>query len=169
MFSCSIISRTPLHLAAYAASVKIVEELLKRGADSNEWDFSKKCTPLHCAAAAGCVATVKHLIKSGADVDAGLSGRSPLHYAVLNNAGDCVEALLQAGACPNNPQVLLHDQLEREFGGQVIDPSGIEFDQNRTIPVTFELDRSVVDERTNYFPTEARRVSLEDQNRKNLP
>lgn len=98
----------PLHMAACAASVKIVEELLKHGANPREWDFGKKCTPLHCAAAAGCIATVKCLIKSDADVDAGLSGRSPLHYAVLNNAGDCVEALLQAGACPNNPQVPLY-------------------------------------------------------------
>ncbi|XP_011874709.1 PREDICTED: transient receptor potential channel pyrexia-like isoform X2 [Vollenhovia emeryi] len=89
--------RTPLHLAACTASVKLVEELLKHGADPHKWDLGKKCTPLHCAAAAGCVATVKCLIKSGANVDAGLSGKSPLHYAVLNNAGDCVEALLQAG------------------------------------------------------------------------
>lgn len=103
--------RTPLHLAACAASAKIVEELLKHGADPREWDLGKKCTPLHCAAAAGCVATVKCLIKSGADVDAGLSGRSALHYAVLNNAGDCVEALLQAGACPNNPQVYTETPL----------------------------------------------------------
>ncbi|XP_029172878.1 transient receptor potential channel pyrexia-like [Nylanderia fulva] len=103
--------RTSLHLAACAASVKIVEELLKHGADPHEWDLAKKYTPLHCAAAAGCVATVKCLIKSGANLDAGLSGRSPLHYAVLNNAGDCVEALLQAGACPNNPQVYTETPL----------------------------------------------------------
>jgi len=112
--------RTPLHLAACAASVKLVEELLKHGADPHKWDHEKKCTPLHCAAAAGCVATVKCLIKSGANVDAGLSGKSPLHYAVLNNAGDCVEALLQAGACPNNPQVLLHDELKHKLGGEVM-------------------------------------------------
>jgi len=82
-----------------------VEELLKHSADPCELDFEKKYTPLHCAAAAGCVATVKCLIMSGANVDA---RRSPLYYAVLNNAVDCVETLLQAGACPNNPQVLLH-------------------------------------------------------------
>jgi len=99
--------------------VKLVEELLKHGADSHEWDLRKKCTPLHCAAAAGCVATVKCLIKSGANVDAGLSGKSPLHYAVLNNAEDCVEVLLQAGACPNNPQVLLY-HVKHEFGGKVM-------------------------------------------------
>ncbi|XP_025072929.1 transient receptor potential channel pyrexia-like [Pogonomyrmex barbatus] len=103
--------RTPLHLAACAACVKLVEELLKHGANPREWDLGKKCTPLHCAAAVGCVATVKCLIKSGADVDAGLSGRSPLHYAVLNNAEDCVEILLQAGACPNNPQVYTETPL----------------------------------------------------------
>ncbi|XP_014477620.1 PREDICTED: transient receptor potential channel pyrexia-like isoform X2 [Dinoponera quadriceps] len=103
--------RTPLHLAACATSVRIVEELLKHNADPKEWDLGKKCTPLHCAAAAGCVATVKYLIKFGADVDAGLSGRSPLHYAVLNNAGDCAETLLQAGACPNNPQVYTETPL----------------------------------------------------------
>ncbi|EFN63912.1 Transient receptor potential channel pyrexia [Camponotus floridanus] len=97
--------RTLLHLAACTASTKIVEELLKHDADSCEWDFEKKYTPLHCAAAAGCVDTVKCLIKSKADVDA---RRSPLYYAVLNNAVDCVETLLQAGACPDNSQVLLH-------------------------------------------------------------
>ncbi|XP_025270615.1 delta-latroinsectotoxin-Lt1a [Camponotus floridanus] len=96
---------TLLHLAACTASTKIVEELLKHDADSCEWDFEKKYTPLHCAAVAGCVDTVKCLIKSKADVDA---RRSPLYYAVLNNAVDCVETLLQAGACPDNSQVLLH-------------------------------------------------------------
>lgn len=101
--------------------MELVEELLKHDADPRKWDHGKKCIPLHCAAATGCVSTVKCLIKSGANVDAGLSGKSPLHYAVLNNAGDCVEALLQAGACPNNPQVLLyHKQLKHEFGGKVI-------------------------------------------------
>ncbi|GAB1869851.1 Transient receptor potential channel pyrexia [Camponotus japonicus] len=100
--TCDNDGRTPLHLAACTTSTKIVDELLKHGADPREWDFDKKCTPLHCAAAAGCVATVKCLIKSGADVDA---RRSPLYYAVLNNAVDCVETLLQAGACPDNPQV----------------------------------------------------------------
>ncbi|XP_025264331.1 transient receptor potential channel pyrexia-like isoform X2 [Camponotus floridanus] len=94
--------RTLLHLAACTASTKIVEELLKHGADPCEWDFEKKYTPLHCAAAAGCVDTVKCLIKSKADVDA---RRSPLYYAVLNNAVDCVETLLQAGADADNPQV----------------------------------------------------------------
>ncbi|XP_054010715.1 transient receptor potential channel pyrexia [Hylaeus anthracinus] len=103
--------RTPLHLAACAASVKIVEELLKHGANPHEWDFNKKCTPLHCAAAIGNIACVKCLIKSKADVNAGLPGKSPLYYAVLSNATDCVEALLEAGASPNNPQVYTETPL----------------------------------------------------------
>lgn len=102
------IFRTPLHLAACAASVQILEELLKHGANPCEWDFNKKYTPLHCAAATGDIFCVKCLIKSGADVNAGLSGKSPLFYAVLSNARDCVEVLLQAGASPNNPQVSLY-------------------------------------------------------------
>lgn len=85
--------------------MKIVEELLSHGADSSEWDFHKICTSLHCAAASGDVETVKILLEAGADFNAGISGRSPLHYAVLSNNSNCVETLLRAGASPNNPQV----------------------------------------------------------------
>lgn len=45
------------------------------------------------------------LINHGADVNAGLSDRSPLHYAVLSDAPEVVGALLEAGACPDTPQV----------------------------------------------------------------
>ncbi|XP_066598599.1 uncharacterized protein [Prorops nasuta] len=103
--------RTPLHLAAAAGALKIIEELLKYGANVCEWDYNRKYTPLHCAAATGDVACVKYLIKSGADVNAGLSNRSPLHYAVLSNSEKCVEILLQSGACPNNPQVYTETPL----------------------------------------------------------
>lgn len=47
------------------------------------------------------------LIDHGADVNAGLSERSPLHYAVLSDAPEVVNALLDAGACPDTPQVCL--------------------------------------------------------------
>lgn len=76
------------------------------GANPCEWDFNQKCTPLHCAAAVGNVACIKSLIKAKADVNAGFPGKTPLHYAVLSNAVDSAEVLLQAGAHPNNPQVL---------------------------------------------------------------
>ena len=96
-------------MAACTASLTILEELLKHGANPNEWDFSKKYTPLHCAAATGDLACVKYLIKSKADVKAEIYGKSPLYYAVLSNAADCVKALLEAGASPNNSQVSTHN------------------------------------------------------------
>ncbi|XP_043510703.1 transient receptor potential channel pyrexia [Frieseomelitta varia] len=113
--------RTPLHLAACTASLTILEELLKYGANPNEWDFSKKYTPLHCAAATGDLACVKYLIKSKADVKAEIYGKSPLYYAVLSNAADCVKALLEAGASPNNSQVYTETPLHVAAGlGSVI-------------------------------------------------
>ncbi|XP_016841629.1 transient receptor potential channel pyrexia isoform X2 [Nasonia vitripennis] len=114
--ACCTDGRTALHLAASIGSVKITELLLKHGADPCEWDFNRKCTALHCAAAAGDVDTVQCLIRAGADVNAGLSGKSPLHYAVQNNAESCVEALLQAGASPNNPQVYTETPLHVAAG-----------------------------------------------------
>lgn len=47
------------------------------------------------------------LIAHGADVNAGLSERSALHYAVLSDAPEVVNALIDAGACPDTPQVRL--------------------------------------------------------------
>lgn len=48
---------------------------------------------------------LKVLIARGADVNAGLSERSPLHYAVLSDAPEVVRELLESGACPDTPQV----------------------------------------------------------------
>lgn len=45
------------------------------------------------------------LLANGADVNAGLTERSPLHYAVLSDAPEVVTVLLEAGACPDTPQV----------------------------------------------------------------
>ncbi|KAK1132464.1 hypothetical protein K0M31_013850 [Melipona bicolor] len=113
--------RTPLHLAACTASLTILEDLIKHEANPNEWDFSKKYTPLHCAAATGNLACVKYLIKSKADVKAEICGKSPLYYAVLSNAADCVKALLEAGASPNNSQVYTETPLHVAAGlGSVI-------------------------------------------------
>ncbi|OAD58344.1 Transient receptor potential channel pyrexia [Eufriesea mexicana] len=93
--------RTCLHLAACTASLTILEELLRYGANPCEWDFNEKYTPLHCAAAMGDLACVKCLIKSQADVNAGIYGKSPLYYAVLTaslGSVTCTKLLLTYGA-----------------------------------------------------------------------
>lgn len=97
--------RTPLHLACCAGCEDSVRMLLEAGASPNKWDSSRKVTPLHCSASRGQVGCLKLLIKYGADVNAGLAGRSPLHYAVESRAVDCVKELLGANAIPNTTQV----------------------------------------------------------------
>lgn len=67
-----------------------------------------KATPLHCAASRGHLECLKLLIQAKADVNAGLSNRSPLHYAVQSLAIDCVNELLKSGAIPNTPKVFTY-------------------------------------------------------------
>ncbi|XP_049877815.1 transient receptor potential channel pyrexia isoform X3 [Pectinophora gossypiella] len=105
--------RTCLHLSCLVGSEECTHMLLEHKADPNRWDSSQdtKATPLHCAASAKSLACVKVLIAYGADVNAGLSEKSPLHYAVLSNAPEVVSALLEAGACPDTPQVFTETPL----------------------------------------------------------
>ncbi|KAJ2953216.1 hypothetical protein O0L34_g793 [Tuta absoluta] len=105
--------RSCLHLSCLVGSEECTTLLLEHKANPNRWDSSldTKATPLHCAASARNLACVKVLIAYGADVNAGLSERSPLHYAVLSNAHDVVSALLEAGACPDTPQVFTETPL----------------------------------------------------------
>ncbi|XP_045538000.1 transient receptor potential channel pyrexia isoform X1 [Papilio machaon] len=111
--SADLSGRTCLHLSCLVANEECVKLLLDHGADPNKWDSlsEKKATPLHCAASAKCLKCVKVLISHGADVNAGLSDRSPLHYAVLSDAPEVVDALLAAGACPDTPQVFTETPL----------------------------------------------------------
>lgn len=125
--------RTCLHLSCLVGNEDSVKLLLQHKADPNRWDSSseRRATPLHCAASAKSLTCVKVnrmrrnkdsdlkflwfgnlgfvffqvLLSHGADVNAGLSERSPLHYAVLSHATEVVRELLEAGACPDTPQV----------------------------------------------------------------
>lgn len=85
--------------------------LVDRGGLISKWDNNHKATPLHCAASRGHINCLKHLIKVGAEINAGIQLRSPLHYAVQSLAGDCVKALLEAGAIPNTPQVISNFEI----------------------------------------------------------
>ncbi|XP_013184439.2 transient receptor potential channel pyrexia isoform X2 [Amyelois transitella] len=111
--SCDDSGRTCLHLSCLVGSAECAKLLLEYHADPNMWDSysERKATPLHCAASAKSLACVKVLIEYGADVNAGLDDRSPLHYAVLSDATDVVSALLEAGACPDTPQVFTETPL----------------------------------------------------------
>lgn len=79
--------------------------LIDAGANVNSWDSARRITPLHCAASSGNIVSLRILIQAGGDVNAGITRRSPLHYAVQREAIMCVEELLQNGASPNTPQV----------------------------------------------------------------
>lgn len=85
--------------------------LLAHGAPVQVWDSNHRATPLHCAASVGNLTSLRLLLKAGADVNAGLAGRSALHYAVQSTAIDCVRELLKAGANPNTPQVYTETPL----------------------------------------------------------
>ncbi|CAH2094669.1 unnamed protein product [Euphydryas editha] len=111
--SCDDAGRSCLHLSCLVDKVECVKILLEHGADPNSWDSmtEKKATPLHCAASAKSLSCVETLICHGADVNAGLNEHSPLHYAVLSDAPEVVNALLEAGACPDTPQVFTETPL----------------------------------------------------------
>ncbi|XP_032521667.2 transient receptor potential channel pyrexia isoform X2 [Danaus plexippus] len=105
--------RTCLHLSCLVGNGETVKLLLEHGADPNMWDSvsERKATPLHCAASAKSLNCVNALLNHGADVNAGLSEHSPLHYAVMSDAPEVVSALLEAGACPDTPQVFTETPL----------------------------------------------------------
>ncbi|PNF22682.1 Transient receptor potential channel pyrexia [Cryptotermes secundus] len=103
--------RTPLHLAACARDAGCVNILLEHEASVQVWDSHHRATPLHCAASAGNLTSLRLILKAGADVNAGLTGRSALHYAVQSSAIDCARELLKAGANPNTPQVYTETPL----------------------------------------------------------
>ena len=91
---------TPLHAAAFAAQVPLIEELLADGARDNA-KAENAVTPLH-AAAYGHVRVIKALLAAGAHVNAKLhNGITPLHEAALAGHPAAVEALLAAGASAN--------------------------------------------------------------------
>lgn len=59
---------TPLHAAAHAGQLAVVELLLQRGADVNARDDGDRTYPMHWAAAAGHLDVVRRLANAGGDV-----------------------------------------------------------------------------------------------------
>jgi len=93
---------TPLHRAAEAGDVELVQSLLSGGADVNAKDDWDGGTPLHKAAAEGHRVVAEILIASGADLEAKDDlGETPLHKTFFGGYKNVVELLLAKGADVN--------------------------------------------------------------------
>ena len=101
---------TALHFAAAAYRHKMVQELIRAGANVRARN-RRGSEPLHAAAfgrpgsprwdPAGHAATIVGLIEAGADPNAqNMDGATPLHRAVRTRCAGAVRALLDHGANP---------------------------------------------------------------------
>ncbi|KAK4467524.1 hypothetical protein MN116_008911 [Schistosoma mekongi] len=87
---------TPLTCAISSNAVRIVELLLKLGADPNFRGKKSECTPLMESAIVGYTDIVKLLLEHGACVDHKSStGNTALHYAAASGHLKCICLLLQ--------------------------------------------------------------------------
>ncbi|HEY2888065.1 MAG TPA: ankyrin repeat domain-containing protein [Candidatus Limnocylindrales bacterium] len=95
---------TALHLAAFFGRVRLVQELLDRGADPNAWATGAlRVQPLHSAVSAGHEAIARLLVEHGADPDqAQDGGYTPLHAAAQNGLSELCDFLVASGADPRS-------------------------------------------------------------------
>ncbi len=111
----------PLHLAAFAGRLQIVNDLLDRDAEIHAGDRTGY-TPLHYAAAGGAVDVVHRLIYAGADLHAtNDSHTSVLHMAAAGGIVDLVKELLQLGFAPDTPNLYGETPLHRAAQGNRLD------------------------------------------------
>jgi ankyrin repeat protein len=90
--------RTLLHQAAASAGPKIVEELLRAGADV-AWSDNHGATPLHVASVMNRPEIIKLLLDHGANLDQASEGNlKPLFAAVENGSLAAFKVLLERGA-----------------------------------------------------------------------
>lgn len=92
---------TPLHCATWKGHERLVEVLLKHGADVNARNNNDHwgTTPLHAAAHANQRAIAELLIAKGADIHAtNLNGRTPLAETEFHKAKAVAKLLKQHGA-----------------------------------------------------------------------
>ncbi len=95
---------TPLYLAAQNNHPRVVEQLVKRGANVNHV-ANDRSTPLCAAAENGHVEVVRVLLRAPS-IDVNQSARdeaSPLAFAAQGGYKDIIRLLLRKGADPNKP------------------------------------------------------------------
>ncbi|XP_046690604.1 nuclear factor NF-kappa-B p100 subunit isoform X2 [Silurus meridionalis] len=103
------LNQTPLHLAVITQQAKLVETLLRAGADPTLLDRDGR-TAVHLAALAGDEAILRALLNVLGDRNyhllntADFSGMYPLHLAVRKGGERCLRVLVEAGARINKPE-----------------------------------------------------------------
>ncbi len=90
--------RTPLHFAAMARQLEVLQYLVEKGADLNALD-NNGIAPLHTLARSGQTESARFLIEKGADIDI----KDPVKLTPLNMAAESgleamVELLIEKGA-----------------------------------------------------------------------
>jgi ankyrin repeat protein len=96
--------RSDLHYAARDGDGKLVERLIRRGADVNLADRNG-WTPLHFAAQAQSAEVAALLLDAGVQIDPkDVHGNTPLFKAVFNSkgSGDTIKLLRARGANPSS-------------------------------------------------------------------
>ena len=93
---------TPLHEAARAGHVAIVELLVGLGAELQPEGQKDGCTPLWLAAAVGRGSCCEALLRLGACVNTpNVNGATPLYMAAQGGHAEAAAALLRGGAAPD--------------------------------------------------------------------
>uniref|UniRef100_A0A8D8H463 Ankyrin-2 n=1 Tax=Culex pipiens TaxID=7175 RepID=A0A8D8H463_CULPI len=100
---CDLEEVTPLNSASRFGNVKIIELLLKHGADVNVFDTTFELSPLMFACYYGNIKVVKALLENGACANSSAkeSGETALFFAVKNGHYEIADLLLASGALVN--------------------------------------------------------------------
>lgn len=100
LFRFTIFHESLIHIAVRFNSYKMVELLLKNGADPNTKSKPLEFTPLHFASQKGNVPIMDLLIQHGADLNPVDMDNylAPIHYPISSDNKDAVQLLIDKGA-----------------------------------------------------------------------
>lgn len=113
--SCVFEKVTPLNSASCLGNVKLIELLLKHGADVNVFDTTFELSPLMFACHYGNIDLVKVLLENGACVNSSTKGLglTALFFAVQNGHYEIADLLLANGALVN---IILQNGIASRIG-----------------------------------------------------